>query len=245
MKKVVTVLLSLLLLFYFSCKKQRSSKKIYIGTSATYPPFEYKVGHELRGFDIELASLIGKELDKDIEIQDMQFGALLLALQNQKIDAVLASVTITPERTKSFDFSIPYFMDELTVVYKEGNPILSAEALQWKKVGCQLGTTMEIWLKNRLPTSQIHAMDDNSPLIEALKAHQIDAVLLGKSQAQEFCQRNSGLSSRVIASAPDGYGIVLRKGSPLLSEFNRAVNNLEAKGELKRLAQKWVATSSL
>ena len=72
-----------------------------------YPFFEYKVKGELVGFDIELGKMIAQELGKKAEFQDLQFSSILAAVQSGMVDAAISTISITEERQKTFDFSIP------------------------------------------------------------------------------------------------------------------------------------------
>jgi polar amino acid transport system substrate-binding protein len=224
------------------CGKKSSNTKpeLRIATSAMYPPFEYSEYGELKGFDIELGRLIARELGREATFIDTQFSAVLLSVQDNQADAAIATITITDERKQNFDFSQPYYFVGMAALYKTGNAISTPADLEHKKIGCQLGTTMEIWLKKNTKNTQITAMDENGQLIAALKTGIVDGVLLDGEQARVFAKENPGLSYKIIAKADDGYGIVVAKGSPLLAPINKALQKLEANGEMTALKKKWL-----
>lgn len=217
-----------------------SDKPLKFAVSAEYPPFEYQKHGELIGFDIDLARLIAKKLNKKVVFEDMQFSSILPALASGRVDAAISTITITPERQKNFDFSNPYYVDSLATVFKKGFSVTQETQLQGKKVACQLGTTMEIWLKKHIPAENITAMDTNNQSIEALKAGHVNVVLMDSMQAQIFSQKNDGLSYQVIGNADNGYGIAVKKGSELKDKINSAIAALQANGEIKKLQQKWL-----
>ncbi|MEG1701249.1 MAG: transporter substrate-binding domain-containing protein, partial [Alistipes sp.] len=87
-----------------------SQEKLYVGTDATeFPPFEYIENGEIKGFDIDLIKEIGKLLNKEVILKNIQFDGLIPALQTGKLDIIIAGMTITPEREKNINFSEPYY----------------------------------------------------------------------------------------------------------------------------------------
>lgn len=88
-----------------------------MGTSADYPPFEYidtaKGDSEAIGFDVDLAKAIGKKLGYDVQVKDMEFGGLIPALQSNKVDLVLAGMTPTEKRKRTWT-SQTYTMKQKT-----------------------------------------------------------------------------------------------------------------------------------
>lgn len=219
------------------------SKIIRFATSAEYPPFEYKVGGVIQGFDIDLANLIAKELGKEAVFEDMQFSTILPALQNNHVDAAIATITVTAERKQHFDFSQVYYLDAIAVVYKDHHPIHTKSDLKNKKIACQLGSTMQIWLKNNGFTDQTITLDNNNLAIEALKANHVDVVLMDGPQGALFSQKNAHLGYQIIEKSPDGYAIATQKGSPLILEINQAITTLKQNGEIAKLEKKWLAGS--
>lgn len=223
-----------------ACKPALDANQLKLAISAEYPPFEYKVSGELRGFDVDLAKLIAKELGKKLVFEDMQFSTILPALQNGHVDAAISMITMTEERKQSVDFSEIYYFDGIAAIYKDSQPISGKDDLVGKKIACQLGSTMEIWLKKNGFTKQIVAMDNNIQAIEALKADHVDVVLVDGAQGQTFSKKNAHLSSKLIDQSKDGYAIATQKGSALLVEINQAIKKLKQNGEITKLEEKWL-----
>ena len=240
MKKISYTLLGILLSLLLGCSKPDSHDKLIIGMSADYPPFEYKEGADFKGFDVDLASKIGLKLHKEIELKDLPYSSLLASLDAGQIDMVISSVTKNAAREKKFDLSKPYYFDEIAVIFPKNNPLNNASELEGKKVGCQLGSTMEMWAKEHIHEGKIVSMDLGPALVEALKAKQLDAVIMDASQAQAFTQKNAALSYFILGKADDGYAVVLKKGSSLLSDVNTILDQFQEDGTLEKLQQKWV-----
>lgn len=226
-----------------ACNKGDKLNIIKFATSAEYPPFEYKVGGNIQGFDIELAKLIAKEMGKEAIFEDMQFSAILAALQNHQVDAAIATITVTKERQKQFDFSHIYYIDGIALVYPSSKPFNNKADLKDKKIACQLGSTMELWLKKNGYQKQMVVFDNNNLAIEALKSDLVDAVLMDGAQGYVFSHKSKNLSYKIIDQSEDGYAIVTQKNSPLLEQINQAITKLKENGEIARLEEKWLKGS--
>ncbi|KTD55632.1 amino acid ABC transporter substrate-binding protein [Legionella santicrucis] len=219
---------------------EENTNTIHFATAAEYPPFEYNDYGEIKGFDIDLARLIAKKLGKEAYFDAMQFSGILPALSLGQVDAAISTMTITEQRKKNFDFTEPYYFESMAAVFPKEKPIKNTKELIDKKIAVQLGTTMEIWLKKNVPNTNILVMDNNNQTIAALKAGHVDLVLVDGIQGAVYSQKNPGLSFAVIAQSADGYGIALKKGSPLTQQLNNVLHDLEQSGELSKLKKKWL-----
>lgn len=199
---------------------------------------------QLYGFDIDLAILLSKKLGKKAVFENMQFSSVLPALASGQADAAISTITITPERQNNIDFTKPYHFAAMGLVFKQDKPIHDESQLISKKVACQLGSTMESWLKKYIPHEQIMVMDTNNQAIEALKAGHVDAVLLDDSQSTVFSNKNLEFAAITFVTSEDGYAIALKKGSPLQNEMNNALLELQSSGEIDKLKVKWLRASN-
>lgn len=228
-------------LFVINCQNaQKDPNVIQIGLCSDYPPFESRNDqNELVGYDVDLANMIGQELGKKIEFVDMSFNALLNSVRSGKIDMVISSAGITEERKKQVDFSDPYFFNRLTVVSKKDRPLQDEAALKDKKIGVQLGSTFAHWAKTR-NLQNITAMDLNPQLIEALKAKQIEGVIIDYTQAAIFCKKNAELIYHFLEHDEKGTAVVFQKDSSLRDPVNQILKKLKTSGQLQALEKKWL-----
>ncbi len=212
--------------------------KITIGLSADYPPFEFKQGEDIVGFDVDLAKAIGKELGLEVEIKDMSFAALFNAIDPGDIDLIISSATWNEKKSKIFDFSIPYYFDTLAILHKAGCKIGN---LNKKSIACQLGTQgMQDWLKKEHPEAKIVLMDSMTQMAEAIKAGHVDGAIMDATQAKEFVKNSKGLAYTSVGNTANGSCVVMKKGSQYLASINNIINKLKSDGTLKALEIKWI-----
>lgn len=243
MYKIYSVLVMSSIFCLSGCSEQDNKNTLHFSTSAEYPPFEFIEHGEMKGFDIDLAKLVAKELGKEAVFDNMQFSSVLPAVNSGQDNAAIATITITEERKKNFDFSEPYYFEGMAAVFDASHPVVKPSQITGKRIAVQLGSVMEIWLHQHYPNAEITVLDNNNQAIEALIAGHVDVVLMDGAQGGVYSKKHPGLSYSVIAKANEGYGFVLKKGSPLTDEINLALEKLKAKGEIQKLESIWLKES--
>ncbi|WP_115708578.1 ABC transporter substrate-binding protein [Legionella sainthelensi] len=237
-------LASILFVFLFnSCKSNKEEHCLHFATSAVYPPFEYSEHGEIKGFDIDLARLIAKELGKEAVFDNMQFSTVLPAISSGQDDIAIATITITEARKNNFDFSEPYYFDGIAAVYRSNQPVVAQNQLQGKKVAVQLGSIMEIWLRETFPLVEITVLDNNNQAIESLISGRVDVVLMDGFQGKIFSNKYTELAYSLIAKADSGYALAIKKDSPLTPKINKALQKLKANGSIQKLETIWLKNS--
>lgn len=241
-----TILALFLCLFLVACKNEQNQEHIIkFATSGDYPPYEYFDKGELKGFDIDLAHFVAKEIGMVADFENMQFASIFKSLQMGHVDAAISTIAATKERSFEFDFTIPYAHEKIVALYRQENNIQSDKDLVGKKIAAQLGSTMEIWARKNISKVNILAVNNNNQGVEALKASHVDAVLLDGVQGVIFSQQNKGLAVSVVADAHDGFCIALEKGSPLKAKMDAAILRLKKKGKIEELRKKWLTSQSM
>lgn len=102
-----------------SVKAASGSKSIKLGTNAAFYPFEYVEGKDIVGFDITMGQKIAETCGAKLEVVDMAFDSLIPALQSSSIDFIAAGMSVTEERQKNVDFSVPYFESEQVIIVRK------------------------------------------------------------------------------------------------------------------------------
>ena len=220
--------------------KEKNSHELRFCTSPDYPPFEFKEGDKLTGFEIDLARAVAKELGKQATFREVPFSTVAVTVQSGMVDIGVSTLTITQERQRDFDFSEPYYQEHMAIVFLKDHPIHEASHMKGKKIGCQLGSTMEQWGRSNVPEAEYTTMDQAPQLIEALKAGLVDGVLLDQIQAEKFIQLNPSLDRARIGQSDNGYGFIFLKGSPLKKEIDKALQSLKQKGVIQQLREKYM-----
>ena len=215
--------------------------KLTMATNATFPPYEMTTdAGEFEGIDIDTAKAIAEKLGLELQIDDMDFDAALLSVQQGKADIVMAGVTVTDERKAVMDFSDSYATGIQSIIVPEGSDITSPDDLAGKKIGTQRGTTGYIYCSDDFGDDAVVAYDDGLTAVQALKNGQVDAVVIDNAPAQEFVAANPGLVILDTSYAEEDYAIGLAKGSALEDAVNAALEELKADGTLQSIVDKYI-----
>ena len=239
MKKFVKSLLMGALVLSLSVSAM-AKDKIFVGTNAEFPPFEYLEKGEVTGFDIELVNEIGKVMDADVKVLDMSFDGLLPALQMKKVDLVIAGMTATEERKKTVSFTQPYYTASQVIIVKEGNnSIKSFDDLKGKKVAVMLGFTGDT-IVSEIEGVNVERFNAAYAGIMALQADKVEAVVLDSEPAKNYVKQNPGLVLAEADAEQEEYAIALRKNDKaLLEKVEKALAELKANGIYDALIKKY------
>ena len=239
MKKFVKSLLMGALVLSLSVSAM-AKDKIFVGTNAEFPPFEYLEKGEVTGFDIELVNEIGKVMDADVKVLDMSFDGLLPALQMKKVDLVIAGMTATEERKKTVSFTQPYYTASQVIIVKEGNnSIKSFDDLKGKKVAVMLGFTGDT-IVSEIEGVNVERFNAAYAGIMALQADKVEAVVLDSEPAKNYVKQNPGLVLAEADAEQEENAIALRKNDKaLLEKVEKALAELKANGTYDALIKKY------
>ena len=215
--------------------------KLTMATNATFPPYEMTTDSgEIEGIDVDTAKAIAEKLGLELQIDDMDFDAALLSVQQGKADIVMAGVTVTDERKAVMDFSDSYATGIQSIIVPNDSDIASPDDLAGKKIGTQRGTTGYIYCSDDFGEENVVAYDDGLTAVQALKNGQVDAVVIDNAPAQEFVAANPGLKVLDTSYAEEDYAIGMAKNSPLEDAVNSALEELKADGTLQAIVDKYI-----
>ena len=210
---------------------QPTSNKLVVGTNATFVPFEFKdeKSQDYTGFDIELIRAIGKRINKDVELKNVAFDALIPALNTHDIDVAASGMTITKARSEKVLFSSPYYENALAVVYKDGTAVNSLDDLKGKKIAAQLGTTVK-------------EFDHSNEALLELQNSGVDATVIDLPVAQYYSTKHPDQHIKFMAypNTKEYLGLAINKDNKALQEeINKAIADMKADGEFNTLYKKW------
>jgi polar amino acid transport system substrate-binding protein len=210
---------------------QESENKIIVGTSADFPPFEYKdTNGNIIGFDIDLIKKILTDEGYTVEVQDIGFDSLIPSLQTDKIDVIAAAMTITDERKQQVDFSNPYYDANQSVLVKKGSGvnITSINDLANYTVGAQTGSTGWAWVNDtlvatgKLPSENFKSYDLYTDAVADLiiGPSRVGAIVIDSPVAKTF-EKNGNVQIVLNITTNESYGFAVKKGnSELVSKIN-------------------------
>ena len=215
--------------------------KLTMATNATFPPYEMTTDSgEIEGIDVDTAKAIAEKLGLELQIDDMEFDAALLSVQQGKADIVMAGVTVTDERKAVMDFSDSYATGIQSIIVPNDSDIASPDDLAGKKIGTQRGTTGYIYCSDDFGDDAVVAYDSGLTAVQALNNGQVDAVVIDNAPATEYVAANPGLKVLDTSYAEEDYAIGMAKGSALEDAINKALEELKADGTLQAIVDKYI-----
>ena len=215
--------------------------KLTMATNATFPPYEMTTdAGDIEGIDIETAQAIADKLGLELQIDDMDFDAALLSVQQGKADIVMAGVTVTDE-AQGCDGLLRQLRYRHPVHHRaRGSDIASPDDLAGKKIGTQRGTTGYIYCTDDFGEDAVVAYDSGLTAVQALNNGQVDAVVIDNAPAKEYVAANPGLKVLETSYAEEDYAIGMAKGSSLEDVVNAALEELKADGTLQSIVDKYI-----
>lgn len=217
-----------------------------MGTSAEFAPFESRNPQgEIVGFDIDLANYIADELGYELEITDMKFDGLIGALQNDRVDLVLAGMSATDKRRENVDFSTEYNHSGEMFITAENSDIKTLEDLEGLTVGVQLGTIQEEGAKKIIEEEGINfelkSLDDSGALIQEILSGRIEVAYMDKEVALGYLEQQDLEGFDDPTTSSPGMAVAFPKGSDLVDKVNEALAKAEESGFMKELQDKWLS----
>ena len=213
-----------------------------MSTNSAFPPYEMTADDgSFEGIDIEVAGAIADKLGLELQVDDMDFDAALLAAQTGKSDMVMAGVTVTEDRQTVMDFSNTYANGIQVVIVPEDSAIATIDDLQGKMIGVQRGTTGDSYCSDDFGEDNVIKYDNGLTAVQALMNGQVDAVVIDNAPAQEFVEANPGLKILDTEYANEEYAIGVAKGNTqLLDAINGALAELTEDGTIQAIVDKYI-----
>ena len=204
--------------------KTVESGKLIMSTNAAFPPYE-----------------MVEKLGLELVVDDMDFDAALLAVQQNKSDIVMAGVTVTEDRQLVMNFSDSYATGVQVVIVKEGSDV-TLDNLGEKMIGTQRGTTGYIYTSDDYGDDHVTAYDNGASAVQALINGQVDCVVIDSAPAEAFVAANAGLTILDTEYVTESYAIGVNKdNTALLDAINQALAELTADGTVQSIVDKYIS----
>jgi polar amino acid transport system substrate-binding protein len=222
---------------------------IVIGTDATYPPFEsLDAAGKFQGFDIDIANALCDQMKVKCTFVNQDFDGIIPALQAKKFDAIVSSMSITPERAKSVDFTDKYYNTPPAIAVAKDSTLTEAtnEALKGKTIGAQSSTTHANYATAHLKDADLKLYPSADEYKLDLANGRIDSVIDDVVVLSEWVNSDAGSCCKMLGTLPIdpeingvGAGIAVRQGDPLKDKFNAAIKAIRADGTYKKIQDKY------
>lgn len=218
---------------------------LIVGTNAEFPPFEYVDDNgEPDGFDIALIKAIGEKLGVEVEVENMEFASLVSSI-GSKIDVAIAGMTVTEERQQSVDFSDAYYEAVQYVILPVDSEIATAQDLEGKTIGVQLGTTGDFIATDDIADTTVNQYNKGVDAVNDLINGRVDCVIIDKNPALVFASKFEGqliaLDGAQFDFGTEEYAIAMPKGDTALAEqINAALAEMKADGTFDELVKTYI-----
>ena len=204
-------------------------------TQATFPPYEFLREQDVVGIDVEICRAVAQKLGRGFQSETVDFDSIIPAVISGKADLAAAGITVTEDRKKIVDFSIPYVKTGIVVISKRSNPFTGVEQLKGKLIGVQAGTTSETYVLKQLGQEPVRTRSPDEAVAD-LKSGRNDFVIADADPAKNIVKDEPDLQASGLITSEE-YAIAVRKGQPeLLAAINATITELKANGRLA----KWI-----
>lgn len=214
-----------------------------VGMDVPYPPFEFREGGEVVGFDVDLAREIADRLGLEPEFVDTDFDTIFTQLAAGRFDVVVSATTITPEREEEVNFTQPYYRAQQTLAVEQGSDVTGVDDLGSEHVvAVQRGTTGELWAEENLSPQdvELRTFVQTPDLYTALEAGQVDGVINDEPNALQEVEAREGLEIVETIDTGENYGIAVNPANePLLEEVDRILGELIEDGTYEEIYSKY------
>ncbi len=219
-----------------------------IATESSYKPFSYldTSGKEV-GYEIDLMNALCEEMKANCEITSQDWEGLIPGLKAKKFDAVIAGMSITPERLEVVDFSAPYFTSGIILTAKVDKDI-SIDKLDGVAVGAQRSTVSSEYLEKNAPNAKTKLYDTQENAYIDLTNGRLEALVMDKVIGLDWLKNNAdkGYEQKGtdISTGNDDMGIAVRKGDELKAKFDTALTAIKANGKYDEITNKYFGNGS-
>ena len=220
------------------------------GTDATYPPFELlDASGKFQGFDIEVVQALCDHMKITCTFVNQDFDGIIPALQAKKFDAIISSMSITPERLKKVDFTSKVYNTPPAVAVPKDSKITEPTnaGLAGKTIGAQSSTTHANYATVHMKDAELKLYPTPDEYKLDIASGRLDAVIDDVVVLSEWTKSESGSCCKVLGTLPvdkeingEGAGIAVRKGDDALREkLNEAIKAIRTDGTYKKIQDKY------
>ena len=217
----------------------RKAGTIVIASEGKFAPFNFVENGKLAGFEIDVANAVAAKMGVKVEWKSMGFDGLLVGLQQDRWDMVIASHGVTEERAKAVTFANPHYCTGGVIISKDG-AIRTGKDLTGKVVAVQTGTTYYDNAK-KLPVKDVKNFPQDNSARAALETGHVDAWVTDKfvGKASLAATPTTNLKMGDFLFTEKIAAAVSKGNTGLVTEVDKALAAIMADGEYAAISKKW------
>lgn len=244
LRKNLFILCSILTLAFAS--NSFGADKLVNGIDANFPPFAFidKTGQP-SGFDVEAMNWIAKEIGVEVSHQPIEWDGIITSLLTKKIDIIASGMSITEERAKQVNFTVPYWVIKQVMVTKKSSTLTIEDLLKGKKIiGVQQGTSEAKWLKEEAAKKgwnfELRYYSSSPLAVEDVLNGRIDAAAMDDAPANDAASKKEVHILGTFGMNEEDFGYAIRKDDKdLLEKVNKALTKFMTTPAWNELVKKY------
>jgi polar amino acid transport system substrate-binding protein len=220
-------------------------KQLIVGMELAFPPFETTDAKGTpAGISVDLAKALGRHLHRETVIENIPFAGLIPALKTGKIDVIISSMTATPERAQSIDFSDPYLKTGLCLLVGRNSQIQSIADADTPQttLAVKRGTTGNLYATQHIRHARVLVLDDETACVLEVVQGKVNGFIYDQISTFDNWQKHSD-STRAILNPfqTETWAIGIRKGNNDLREkVNQFLADFRASGGFDDLGNRYL-----
>ncbi|WP_061595150.1 ABC transporter substrate-binding protein/permease [Streptococcus sanguinis] len=228
-------------------KASPTKDKYIIASDSSFAPFVFQDdSNQYTGIDMELIKAIAKDQGFTVEVTNPGFDAAINSVQTGQADGIIAGMSVTDARKKTFDYSDPYYTANSILAVKDSSNIKSYEELKGKTVGVKTGTASQTFLEENKSKYgySIKTFSDAASMYDSLNTGSVAAVMDDEPVVKYAIKQGKKLKTPIDGTPSGQVAFAVKKGSnpELIQMFNNGLANLKESGKYQEILDKYLAS---
>ena len=220
-----------------------SAEPLVVGANIGNVPWEFQDDSgAMVGFEIDLATEVGKRLGREVTIENIPFNGLFSAVQSGRINMAMSSITITQKRLAEVSFAQPYYDSDQSLTVTAASGLKSMGDLKGKIIGVDTGSTGDMWATEHSVEygfADIRRFEGLAPAMLDLGNGRIDGYISDIPALQYYVKDKPEFA--VVERIPTGeqYSMMFAKDDPLAGQVSEILTALKNEGFVAATHKKW------
>lgn len=228
-------------------KASPTKDKYIIASDSSFAPFVFQDdSNQYTGIDMELIKAIAKDQGFTVEVTNPGFDAAINSVQTGQADGIIAGMSVTDARKKTFDYSDPYYTANSILAVKDSSNIKSYDELKGKTVGVKTGTASQTFLEENKSKYgySIKTFSDAASMYDSLNTGSVAAVMDDEPVVKYAIKQGKKLKTPIEGTPSGQVAFAVKKGSnpELIEMFNNGLANLKESGKYQEILDKYLAS---